>query len=429
MGKQTKKNRMLNLIKEIFPFQRMINSKGLNNSFNIIEKYLPGLKIHEYEVGSESESWIVPLGWSVINGYMKDKENKEIASTKESVLFVAPYSKPVEGWFSKNEIRSHLSTRKDRPDDFVLEHRNAYNYKLQDWGITLPYNRWNKLTDDLYYINIETEEYENTMKVGEYYIRGNSDETIFICAHIDELCNDDLSGCAVAVELINHIKSLSNLIYSYRLLLVPETIGTIFYFFNNLSTLNKTTGMIFLETLGAGENLCLKKSLSSDSFNEILRYAIRKSNSKFVELDFYQGYSNDEKIFEWPTFRFPGVSLLRFPFKEYHTSSDTPEIIKIDYLEQSLEICKNFIDTLEKNYIPIFSKKLPPYLSRFDLYYESNEFPEVFLKYNNILLYNINGNNSVMDLSRITDLQFEDLYNHLEKFYSLGFINKFKVKY
>ena len=55
---------------------------------------------------------------------VRDKDGNIIASTEESELFVAPYSEPIEGWFTKEEIEKHLMTREDVPDLFLLQHRN-----------------------------------------------------------------------------------------------------------------------------------------------------------------------------------------------------------------------------------------------------------------------------------------------------------------
>ena len=145
---------MRTLLEEINPLQRMLNSPGLDKTFEIFKREFPDAIIHEYPAGMEREDWIVPRSWELNTGIMKDEKGKVIASTDESLLFVAPYSEPIEGWFTKDEIASHLMTRKDVPDLFLLQHRNTYDYQLVDWGITLPYNRWIELPEERYFIKI-----------------------------------------------------------------------------------------------------------------------------------------------------------------------------------------------------------------------------------------------------------------------------------
>ena len=184
----TRAARMLDLIKAIAPLPRMANSPGLDQAFEMFKWQLPGAIIHEYPAGMEREDWIVPRSWRVTSGVMKDEKDCIVASVDESMLFVAPYSKEVEGWFTKPEIEPHLRTCADRADAFCLEHRNAYDYQLVDWGITMPYKRWRDLPQGRYFIKIEVEWGKSSMKLGEYFLPGRREEIICICAHIDELC-------------------------------------------------------------------------------------------------------------------------------------------------------------------------------------------------------------------------------------------------
>src|SRR3990167_11431873 len=98
------------------------------------------------------------------------------------------------------------------------------------------------------------------MCTNTYCFRTSTLKKICICAHIDELCNDNLSGCVVAVELARYLEHLQNLQYSYQLLLVPEMFCTLFYVYSNLEKIKKTVGMLNLEALGTCFEWCLKKA-------------------------------------------------------------------------------------------------------------------------------------------------------------------------
>ncbi|MBW2003586.1 MAG: DUF4910 domain-containing protein [Deltaproteobacteria bacterium] len=422
------KDRMISLMREIYPFQRMINSPGLDKAFEAVSRVLPEITIHEYPSGMECEDWIVPNSWHVKEGYMHDSSGSIIASVEENYLFVAPYSEPIEGWFTKEEISNHLLTRPDRPEAFALEHRNAYDYKLKDWAITLPFNRWQQLPEGKYYIKIDIENKPGTMKVGEYYLEGKEKGILCIAAHIDELCNDDLSGCIVAIELIKALEKKQDRRFSYQLLLVPEMFGTLFYISNNREKIEKTMGMLFLETLGAGREWCLKKSLREEGWLEkALKNAMEDLHLPFKELNFFEGYSNDERVYGWPTINIPGISLQRFPFKEYHTSDDNPDLVNGDYLLEALDICLRFIQILECDYVPRYTNYLQPWLTRSGLYYDAQEDPENFEIFNNHILFNINGNNSILDLASRTGLSFFKVYDYLELFFEKKLIEKLPV--
>ncbi len=250
--KVTVAEHMMKLLTRMSPLQRMVNSNGLDEAFKILQEDWPQVIIHEYEVGDTADDWEVPEAWEVVKGLMTDKKGKIVASTDENKLFVAPYSEPVDGWFSKKEISKHLRTRPDNPDAFSLEHRNAYDYQLNDWGITLPHNRWERLPDEEYHLKIEIKKSKTSMKVAEYFLPGRRPEIICFCAHIDELCNDDLSGCVVGVELIHKLSKMKDREYSYQVILSPEMIGTIFYVYRNQEKIKNTLGMLNMETMGAG---------------------------------------------------------------------------------------------------------------------------------------------------------------------------------
>ena len=65
---ETRAARMLTLLEEINPLQRMINSTGLDKTFEIFKRELPDAVIHEYPAGMEREDWTVPRSWQVISG-------------------------------------------------------------------------------------------------------------------------------------------------------------------------------------------------------------------------------------------------------------------------------------------------------------------------------------------------------------------------
>ena len=417
--------RMMSLLKEIAPLQRMINSPGLDRSFDIIKREIPSVKIHEYSAGKECGDWEVPHSWHVIEGVMLDRHGEIIASISESPLFVAPYSESVDGWFHKEDIGCHLRTRPDQPDAFVLEHRNAYDNRLVSWGITLPHKTWEKLPEGEYHIKISVERKPTSMKLAEYFLEGSRPETLCVCAHIDELCNDDLSGCVVAMELIHLIEDLEVTNYSYLILLVPELFGPIYYIDENSDKMRNIIGMLNLETLGAGFEWCLKKSLKEDSPLEmILREAMKEAGVDFREIGFFEGYGNDERVFEWPTYGIPGVALQRYPFPEYHTSNDNPEIIEERFLTEALLIVENFVQILENNYIPEYKNRIPPWLTKRDLYNDRIDNQDKNNNFNNLVLFNINGISSVLDISNIANLGFVEVLQYLKKFDEQGLLKK-----
>ncbi len=430
MAQTTKEKKQASVMMEhlikISPLHRMIVSPGLDETFSVIKEKYPEMTIHEYPTGLEIEDWIIPQSWEVKHGHLKSKNGNVIGSTDENHLFVVPYSEEVEGWFTKEEIGKHLSTRKDMPEEYALELRNAYDYRVSDWGISLPHNRWENLkSDQKYHVSIEVNNNPGKMKVAEYFRPGKKKETICFCAHIDELCNDDLSGCVVAMELIPFLDNLRDPLYSYQVLIVPEMFGMLYYIGHNKDRVANMTGMVQLESLGAGETLCLKKSLVEDSLVErVLRMAITSENVPFEEMKFFEGYGNDERVIAWPTLNIPGVALQRYPFPEYHTSADTVDIIQEDLLVEALQISEKVVEILEENIVYRYTNTLQPWLTKHGLYYDCHKEPERFQKFANTILFHINGKRSVLDLAGLADVDIFDVSQYLKRFLEQGLVQK-----
>ena len=423
------KIKLEDLLIQISPLQRLINSEGLNETFKIIKEKYPEIIIHNFNSGEKVEDWEVPKAWKVIKGQILDSKKNIISSIDENILLVAPYSESVKGWFTKNEIEKHLRTRKDKPDDYLLEHRNAYDYNLKTWGITLPFNIWNNLKEEKYFVDIEVEWKENPMKVGEIFIKGETDKVVSFTAHIDELCNDDLSGCVVGLEYFNMLKDRSNLKYSYQLLLLPELFGPIYFLNKFKKDIKKCIGMINLETIGAGQNLCLKKSLNSEFYLEnLMKLTLSDLKKKYKELNFFEGYLNDEKLFSWPSFNIDSIALQRYPFSEYHTSSDNINIIDYNYLLEILDILNMFTTILEQDYIPSYLNKFPPWLTKRNLYFDKENKPDLEKnKFNNHLLYSIDGKKKLSEICNEHELNFNDVNNYLSSFLEQKILLKQKI--
>lgn len=415
---------MLDLLESLSPLPRLVNSQGLDQAFAFLTEQFPDLLIQEYESGKEFEDWTVPHAWEVLQGVLEDEAGNVIASIQESPLFVAPYSEPVDGLFSKQEILPHLRMRPDRPEAFALEHRNAYDYRLKDWGITLPHTRWQALPEGRYRVHIETRTWANSMKTATWFLPGRRNDTLCMNAHIDELCNDDLSGCVVGLEMMRALAGRRERQFSYLLLLSPEMFGTLAYVYEHPAFVKNCIGMLNLEALGAGENLCLKRSFAGPGRLEaLMRSTLDSMKIDFKELDFFEGYGNDERVLEWPTLGVPGIALQRYPFAQYHTSEDTPAIIDAGLLEQAVEICDVFAETLERERVPRLTGTLQPWLTKRGLYFDSSENEDALRKLNNIVLFSINGRRSIQDLADLAEFDFQIVADYLDKFVDEGLID------
>ena len=72
-------------------------------------------------------------------------------------------------------------------------------------------------------------------------IKGNSKKEIFLSTYIchPSLANNELSGPVVSIALAQWLKSKLDLRYSYRIVFIPETIGSITYLSKNYQDLKE----------------------------------------------------------------------------------------------------------------------------------------------------------------------------------------------
>ena len=182
--------------------------------------------------------------------------------------------------------------------------------------------------------------------------------------------------------------------------------------------------MLNLETIGAGKNWCLKKSIRENIYIEnILKNSFKSNLINFKEINFFDGYVNDEKIFSWPNIGVESIGLQRFPFNEYHTDDDTFKIIDSKLLEESFLIVEKFIKILENDFVPKFKTFLPPRLSKRHLYFDY--FNDKYAsKYSFELLYSIDGIKTLSSICLKLELDFFKAEKYLNNMIDQGILEK-----
>ena len=87
-------------------------------------------------------------------------------------------------------------------------------------------------------------------------------------------------------------------------------------------------------------------------------------------------------------------------------SKDTLENIDPELLTEALAICLQTISIIEKNSIPRFTNRLQPCLTRFGFYFDVESDPENFRRFLNLVLFQIDGARSTLDLAEPAGLDF-----------------------
>jgi aminopeptidase-like protein len=399
---------MYELIAALYPICRSISGNGVRKTLGLLQDLIP-LEVHEVPSGTRVFDWTIPQEWNIEDAYIKDSTGRRIVDFGASNLHVVNYSVPVKRTMSLGELRDHLHTLPEHPE--WIPYRTSYYH--ENWGFCLSERQLSELTDREYEVCIDSSLTDGFLTYGECFIKGQSEEEVLISCHTchPSLCNDNLSGIALAVELAKHLQSDKRR-YSYRLLFIPGTIGSITWLARNESRLDRIKHGFVLTCVGDKGPATYKKSRRGDAeIDRAFKYVLRHSSLESGILEFCP-YGYDERQFCSPGFNLPVGCFMRSQhgtFPEYHTSADNLDFVEPTALADSLELCVSVIDILENNRTFLNQNpKCEPQLGRRGLY--RNLAGQAAVKLNELaLLWVLNlsdGSHSLLDISERSEMEF-----------------------
>jgi aminopeptidase-like protein len=393
---------MYRLIEDLYPVCRSITGNGVRESLGMIGKHIP-LQQVEIPTGTGVFDWQIPKEWNVSDAYIIDPSGKRIVDFRKLNLHLLNYSIPVRKTMPLGELKEHLFTLPDKPA--LVPYRTSY-YK-ETWGFCISQNQFDSLPEGDYEVVVDTTLEDGHLTYGECLIPGETGEEILISTHIchPSLCNDNLSGIAVATFLAKHIAA-SKPLYSYRFLFIPGTIGSIAWLSRNEPGLGRIKGGLVITLLGDESGFTYKSSRQEDSLiDRVAKYYFRELHEEDAKLRGFIPYGYDERQYCSPGIDLPVGCLTRNSygeFPEYHTSADNLQFVKPGKLAESLDVLKDLLVILEHNHS--FRNLYPrcePQLGRRGLYDElggGNEGKELQLALLWVLNYS-DGTRDMLDIA------------------------------
>ncbi|QIR37548.1 DUF4910 domain-containing protein [Tolypothrix sp. PCC 7910] len=399
------------LITELYPICRSITGDGFRKTLKILQQHIP-LSVHEVPTGTEVFDWKVPKEWNIKDAYIKNSQGEKIVDFANSNLHVVNYSIPVHQKISLSELKSHLFTLPDYPD--WVPYRTSY-YK-ESWGFCLTHNQFLQLQDEEYEVCIDSSLEPGHLTYGEYFIPGESSEEVLISCHAchPSLCNDNLSGIAIAVFLAKQLSQTANH-YSYRFVFIPGTIGSITWLSVNEANVHRIKHGLVLTCLGDAGNFTYKKSRRGNTeIDEIVSYVLKNSDHDYKIIDFFP-YGYDERQYCSPGFNLAVGCFMRSPhgsFPEYHTSADNLDFVKPQYLADSFAQCVSILHILDSNQVYVNQKpKCEPQLGKRGLYRSVGGQKDSGLNEMAILwvLNLADGDHTLLDIAQRSGMPFDDI--------------------
>jgi aminopeptidase-like protein/aminoglycoside N3'-acetyltransferase len=403
---------MMQIIEHLWKLPRHIVSDAYDDALAALATQLP-MRIHEYPSGTECWSWIVPEKWHCREAYLETMDGRRIFSTDDHPLHVVSYSLPFEGVVSRETLLEHLHVHPQ------LDHAIPFIFKYyeRDWGLCCSREQRDSLTDESYRVVIRTDFSYATLKVGEVLLPGETDETIVLCAHLchPAMVNDDITGVAVGMQLMRDLMARPSRRYTYRFLIVPETIGSLAYLSHHEELLPKIKGGLFLEMLGLPYPHGLQLSFDADTeVDECFRLAFEHQEKSGWVAPFGGVIGNDERQYNSPGVRIPMLEIARVlqqdaanhPYPQYHSSHDDLRALSPSRLEESRALALRMLDTLEYNRVPVNKFKGEVFCSRYGIFIDWYTNPEGNKALFDIL-YLVDGTRSIAQIARRLGISFE----------------------
>ncbi len=339
---------MYALVRELYPICRSITGDGVRETLARIAAHAD-LKTHEVPSGTPVFDWTVPREWNIRDAYVKDARGERMIDFRASTLHVVSYSVPVRTRMSLAELKHHVFTLPDYPD--WIPYRTSY-YR-ETWGFCASHRVVAGLPEGEYEACIDSSLAPGALTYGECYVGGATEDEVLVSCHVchPSLCNDNLSGIAV-VAWLGKLLARASLRYSYRLLFIPGTIGSITWLATNEPVVDRIRHGLVLACLGDRGAPTYKKSRRGSAEIDRAVAQVLAERGPDHRIEAFSPYGYDERQFCSPGFDLPVGCLMRTPhgrFPEYHTSADDLGLVSPEALADSLRLCLTVFEVLESN--------------------------------------------------------------------------------
>jgi len=404
------------LKKNIFNLKRSLGGHSNYLTLKKIKEYIPTLNIKKIKSGANVYGWKVPYTWEIKEAYIADNKNKKLIDIRNNFLHVLNYSTKINKVITKKELLKHLYFIKKIPN--AIPYVTSYYYKK--WGFCLKYNDLQKFKSKKYKVVIDSNFTKKGLEYGEKLFTGKSKKEVIFSTYIchPNLGNDNFSGIILNTLIGNYLKE-KKLNYSYRIIFIPETIGSIYYIKNNLKKLKKNilAGYV-LSCLGSGRKINILQKYKENISSSLINNFMLKSSYKYLHND-WKERGSDERQFCSPNTNLPFSLITKdkfFEYKEYHTSLDDINFIKNNDILHSFNFFKKFINYIEKQKIYLSLNNVEPFLSKYNLYSKiSSSFKKNKDQVNliNIVDY-CDGNKTIIEIANLLKINIKNI-NRLVK--------------
>lgn len=399
---------------QLWPINRSITGNGVRRTLAEIQQHLPKLQIHEVPSGTEVFDWVVPKEWNVKAAWIKAPSGEKICDFSENNLHLVGYSTAHHQVMTLEDLSAHLYSLPEQPNAIPY----ITSYYQERWGFCLTEDQRQTLSEGEYEVFIDAELHEGSLTYGELIIAGTSEREVFLSTYVchPSMANNELSGPTVTTFLAKYIQGLEDRKYTYRIVFIPETIGSITYLSRNLHEMKeKVIAGFNVSCVGDDRAYSFLPSRNGKTISDV----VGKHVLKWIDKDFaeykWADRGSDERQYCAPHIDLPIASLMRTKYgqyDEYHTSlDDLDHVVTPSGLEGGYNALRLAIEAIERNCRPSVKVLGEPQLGKRGLY------PTLSTKTSGVQVWLMmdlitwsDGEHSLLEIAEICNVPIWDLY-------------------
>lgn len=406
----------------LFPIGRSLTGEGVRESLKLIQEQIPELEIKEVSSGTQVFDWTVPKEWEIREGYIEDGQGNRVIDYKNNNLHVMGYSTPVDKYVSLEELLNYIKVEENQPD--VIPYVTSY-YSPR-YAFCMSKHQKDSLKQGTYHMVIDSRHFDGVLNYGELVLPGDSEKEVLLSTYIchPSMANNEVSGPVLVTWLVKWLKTLDRRL-SYRVVIVPETIGSIAYLSRNLKQMKERTVAGFVLTcVGDDRAYSYLETRKGDTLSDrVMRNVLNFSHPEYKTYSYLERGS-DERQYNAPGVDLPVCDFCRSKYAEYpeyHTSADDMSLISPEGLQGSLDVMKQVIMALEYNRYYRVTCLCEPQLGKRGLYpTESRKgIYEEVKKLTNLIAY-ADGTEDLIDISSRIGVPVEELIPNVKKLCEAG---------
>jgi aminopeptidase-like protein len=303
------------------------------------------------------------------------------------------------------------------------------SYYTRRWGFCLTHRQRQALEPGRYRVVIDATLAPGSLTYGEVILPGATGDEILLSTYVchPQMANNEVSGPVVVAALARWLASQQARRFTYRLVWVPETLGSIVYLSRNLAEMKRRTRAGFVVTCVGDDRAysLLPSRLGGTLADRVTEHVLRHDAPNYKRYSFLDRGS-DERQYCFPGVDLPIVSVMRSKYNtypEYHTSLDDLDLISPAGLGGGYEIYRRVLTALELNLRFKVTTTCEPRLGTRNLYpnLQRKEISDDVVSVLNVLAY-ADGAHDLVALSDRVGLPFDVCARVLRALHGAGLV-------